>query len=339
MKQPPALLVALLLTSPLDAHEGHHHGDGVGAIITTATVTGSGAHEYVTVPGWGAPPNGENIGPLHGDLAVDKAGNIYVATTVEPGIAVFDRFGNYCRSLKEGLAGMHSLTMVTEGDMQFIWGSQLKKNRAVKFDLEGNIVSILPNEKTGELEGGIGGLTELLVGPDGQIYLLMGYGSKKIHKLKSDGTLVKTYGGRGTGKDRFKSCHGAGIDHRYGEPRLLVCDRDGRRMIHLTMDLNWIGIYGETPVRRPADVALRGDFAAVAEFEGRVVLMDKAGKVVSALLDNPDRNQWAMERIPAEELHDNAFTAPHGIKWGAQGQIYVTEHSNAGRLIALFPKK
>lgn len=323
----------------MSAHEGHDHAVGVGTIITTATVTGSEGHEFVTAPGWGVPPNGKNIGALHGDLALDKGGNVYAATNGEPGIVVFDRHGNYTKSLAKGLAGMHSLTTVTEGDKQFIWGSQVKRNRAVKFDLEGNVVATLPNEKTGELEGGMGGLTELLVGPEGHIYFFMGYGSKKIHKLKPDGTLVKTYGGKGKGKDQFTACHGAAIDLRYDEPRILVCDRDGRRMIHLTMDLTWIGIYGETPMRRPADVDVQGDYAAVAEIEGRVILMDKEGKIVSALCDNPNKKQWATNGVPAAQLHDNALSAPHGIKWGPQGQIYVTEYSQVGRLVALYPKK
>ena len=339
MKLSTPLLAVLAVTAPLFAHEGHDHGSGIGPIVTTTTVTGSEGHEYVTTPGWGVPPNGKNIGALHGDLALDQAGNVYAATNGEPGIVVFDRFGNYTKSLKKGLAGMHSLTTVEEEGKEFIWGAQVGKKRAVKFDLEGNIVATLPNEKTGELEGGMAGLTEVLVGPKGHIYFFMGYGSKKIHKLKSDGSLVKSYGGKGKGKDQFTACHGAGIDLRYDEPRILVCDRDGRRMIHLTMDLTWIGIYGETPMRRPADVDIRGDFAAVAEIEGRVILMDKEGKIVSALCDNPDMKQWATNGVPAAKLHDHAFSAPHGIKWGPQGQIYVTEYSRVGRIIALYPKK
>jgi hypothetical protein len=332
-------LAVVLLAAPLLAHEGHDHLDGVGTIITTAIITGSKDHQYVTVPGWGVPPNGINMGSLHGDLAIDKDGNIYAATNGEPGIVAFDRFGNYTKTLKGGLAGMHALTVVTEGDQQFVWGAQVGKNRAVKFDLEGKVIETLPNETTGELEGGMGGLTEVLVGPEGDIYFFMGYGSKKIHKLKPDGTLVKTYGGRGKGKDQFAACHGAALDLRYGEPRLLVCDRENRRMVHLTMDLTWIGIYGETGMRRPADVDVKGDFAVISELEGRVIIVDKEGKVVSALLDNPDKKQWGTNGVPADQLHDNAFSSPHGVKWGPQGQIYVSEWSNVGRLIALYPTK
>ena len=69
-------LAVALLAAPLIAHEGHDHGDGIGTIITTATITGSKDHRYVTVPGWCVPPNGTNMGSLHGDLAIDKDGNI-----------------------------------------------------------------------------------------------------------------------------------------------------------------------------------------------------------------------------------------------------------------------
>ncbi|MEN8775060.1 MAG: hypothetical protein ABF379_14920 [Akkermansiaceae bacterium] len=339
MKQLAAFLAVVIFTSLMYAHEGHHHGDGVGPVITTRTVTGSEGHEYVTVPGWGVPPNGTNIGESHGDLTLDRAGNVYVATDGGPGIVVFDRLGKFVRFLKAGLAGMHSLTTVTEGEQQFIWGAQFRENRAVKFDLDGNIIATLPNKNTGKLEGGIGGLTEVLVGPDGHVFLLMGYGSKKIHKLKPDGTLIKSYGGKGAGKDRFASCHGGSVDLRYEESRLLVCDCDGRRMIHLTMDLTWIGVYGEVPMRRPANVDVKGEYAAVAEIEGRAILVDKSGEIVSVLLDNPDKEQWGANEVVAGNYHDKALCAPHGIKWGPHGQIYITESSSVGRLVALFPKK
>ncbi|MDA7863969.1 hypothetical protein N9067_03985 [Akkermansiaceae bacterium] len=329
------------LSLPFSAmsHEGHDHAEGVGTVVTTATVTGSEGHRYVTIPGWGAMSDGKAIGGLHGDLTLDKEGNVYAATIGNPGVVKFDRFGRFVTKLRPGLQGMHSLTTVEEDGKEFIWGSQLKANRAVKFDLEGNVVATLPNEKTGALEGGMGGLTEILVGPDGDIYFFMGYGSKKIHRLKPDGALVKIVGGKGTGEMQFKACHGAAIDGRFDPPRLLVCDRDGRRMMHISMDLEWIGHYGPQPLRRPADVDVRGDYAVVGEFEGRAVLMDKEGKIVSTLLDNPNKKKWATNGILAHDLRDSALSAPHGIKWGQQGQIYVTEYSKVGRIVALYPTK
>lgn len=329
-------LSTFVLSSFALAHEGHDHGTGVGKVVTTATETGSKDHRYVTVPGWGAMPGGQDMGRLHGDLTLDAAGNIYVSALGGPGILKFDQFG---RTLRLGLNGMHLLTTVKEGDQEFIWGSQYRKSRAVKFDLAGNIVDTLPNKKTGEVPGGMKGLTETLVGPDGDIYFFMGYGSKMIHRLKPDGALVKSVGGAGTGDLQFKACHGASIDHRYDKPRFLNCDRDGRRMMHVSMDLEWIGLYGPQPLRRSADVDVHGDLAVVGDIEGRAVLMDKEGKIVSTLLDNSNKKQWATPKIPADQLHDAALSSPHGIKFGHQGQIYVNEWTNVGRVVALYPIK
>ena len=196
----------MTLAAPVFAHEGHVHATGIGNIVTTATVTGPEAHQFVTVPGWGALPRGGDIGPLHGDLAVVTSGNVYVSMESNAGVAVFDKHGRFTKTLKPGLQQFHSLTAVEENGKEFLWGAQYQANRAVKFELEGNIASTLPNEKTGKLEGGMEGLSEVLVGPKGHLFFFMGYGSKKIHKLKPDGSLVKTYGGGGPGKDQMLMC-------------------------------------------------------------------------------------------------------------------------------------
>ncbi|MEJ6568299.1 MAG: hypothetical protein QNL80_05490, partial [Akkermansiaceae bacterium] len=125
-----SFIVCFVFSSFAKAHEGHDHAVGVGYVITTATETGAEGHRYVTVPGWGAMPEGKNIGALHGDLTLDKAGNVYVATIGGPGVVKFDRFGKFVRTLKNGLNGMHSLTTVEEKGKEFIWGSQTGKSRA-----------------------------------------------------------------------------------------------------------------------------------------------------------------------------------------------------------------
>lgn len=327
--------LSLLATSSAFAHGDH--GPGTGLVVSTQIETGSAPYMYATVPNWGVLPEEQKLGSLHGDLALDEAGNVYISTLKKPGVAKFSKHGVFEKFLKDDLQGCHSLAISKEGEKEVLWGGMNNRKKAVKFDLEGNILLTIPNEKTGDLDGGMGGLTEVLVGPDQTIYLFMGYGSNKIHRLRPDGTLIKTYGGKGKGKDQFTACHGAAFDFRYDEPRILVCDRDGRRMMHLTPDLEWIGLYGEPGMRRPADVDVRGDLAAVAEIEGRVILMDKDGKTVSKLLDNPNKKQWVTNNVKAEDLSDRYFTAPHGIKFDHQGRILVSEWNKAGRILALEP--
>ena len=53
---------------------------------------GCGLMTFDTVPGWGLRPNGESaLGPTHGAVVIDKAGNIY--TSAKKGVVVFSPDG------------------------------------------------------------------------------------------------------------------------------------------------------------------------------------------------------------------------------------------------------
>src|SRR3954452_8121383 len=53
---------------------------------------GCGAMTFDTVPGWGLLPSGKSaLGPTHGSVVVDKAGNIY--TSAIKGVVVFSPDG------------------------------------------------------------------------------------------------------------------------------------------------------------------------------------------------------------------------------------------------------
>ena len=94
----------------------------------------------------------------------------------------------------------------------------------------------IPNESTGDVPGGWNGLTGVTVAPDGAVFASMGYGSQLIHKFDASGKLLKTFGGKGEGDGRFNTSHGLAIDTRFGEPRLLVADRENRRLCHLDLE-------------------------------------------------------------------------------------------------------
>ncbi|MDP6208316.1 MAG: hypothetical protein QGG01_08425, partial [Roseibacillus sp.] len=51
-----------------------------GADETKPVRTGQGGGIYETVPGWPKYPEGKQLGDLHGDLAADSRGNVYIAT-------------------------------------------------------------------------------------------------------------------------------------------------------------------------------------------------------------------------------------------------------------------
>jgi hypothetical protein len=73
----------------------------------------------------------------------------------------------------------------------------------------------------------------------------------------------------------------------------------------------------------------------VAELEGRVVVTDKQGKIVSTLGDNPDQKQWAAFKLEPEHWRDGIFIAPHGLSFDAAGNLFVQDWNFAGRFTKL----
>ena len=88
-------------------------------------------------------------------------------------------------------------------------------------------------------------------------------------------------------------------------------------------------------MRRPCAVSFHGDHCAVAELEARVVILDKAGKQVSLVGDNPNKKQWAGFGVKPADQKPGIFTAPHGLSFDKDGNLYVQDWNATGRVSKL----
>jgi hypothetical protein len=73
----------------------------------------------------------------------------------------------------------------------------------------------------------------------------------------------------------------------------------------------------------------------VAELEARVVILDKNGTPVSFLGDNPIKKQWANFGVVPADQHLGIFTAPHGVAFAENGDLYVQDWNVSGRVTKL----
>lgn len=318
-----------------------HPEDGVkpGDSPHTAVRTGSGAWSFEAVPHWGELPDGKIIGPTHGGVVVDdQSGLVYVSTDSELSVVVYQADGKFLRTIAPECRGFHAMAIRQEDGRAMIYGAQLNGNQApvrvCKIDTEGKIVMEIPNASTGEVPGGWKGLTAVTVAPDGSIFAAMGYGSNIVHKFDPAGKLLKSFGSKGTDEQQFNTPHGLAIDSRFGEPRLLVADREKRRLVHLDLEGNWIGVHA-THLRRPCAVSVLGDVVAIAELESRVTIIDKTGAPVAFLGDNPNKAQWANFGVSPEDQQLGIFTAPHGLSFDKDGNLYVQDWNKTGRITKL----
>ncbi len=316
------------------AHEeGENHLPALGD-DKASVITGNGVFTYKTIPGWGELPEGKNIGPTHGAIVLDKKGNIYVTTDAEHSICVFDASGKFLKSIAPDCSGLHSLSIVEEDGKEYLYGAHLTGKRIVKLDLDGNVVMSLSEENVPGLEGGFNGVTSVAISPKGHLFAFFGYGNNMVRQFDKSGKLIKSFGGLGKGAGSFVTCHGSAIDFRYEEPRILVCDRGNRRLVHLNLDGDFIQEYAVN-LRRPCQVSFWGDYCAAAELEGRVSIMDKEGTVVALLGDNHDKKQHANFKVTPEEMRVGYFTAPHGLSFDKEGNLFVQEWNKTGRLTKL----
>lgn len=308
----------------------------------SAVRTGNGAWSFEAVPHWGALADGKIIGPTHGGVVVDdESGLIYVSTDSELSVLVYQPDGKLVKTIAPECQGFHAMAIRKEAGKTMIYGAQLNGNkppqRVCKIDTDGKILLEIPNATTGEVPGGWGGLTAVTVAPDGSIFAATGYGANIVHKFDAAGKLLKSFGSKGADEKQFNTPHGLAIDTRFGEPRLLVADREKRRLVHFDLEGNWIGVHAVN-LRRPCAVSILGETAAVAELESRVTVLDKTGTPVAFLGDNPNKAEWANFGVSPQDQQLGIFTAPHGLSFDKAGNLYVQDWNKTGRITKLMKR-
>lgn len=294
--------------------------------------------QFTVVPGWLKPaPGMETIGQAHGDVAVASNGDVYVSVGgARGGLQVFNADGQYLRNVPNAPSDFHGFVIHREPAGEFIYGARLAGQSILKMQLDGRIVlsiagSTIPPELVRMRDGKPNlRLTHVDVAPDGKIFAVDGYSSDLIHIFDSNGKYLDSFGGKAA-PFGFKTCHKMAIDTRFDPVRILCCDRENRRVVHLGLDGKVLHVIEE--MKRPAAVAIFGDLAAIAEIEGRISLLDKEGRTVATLGANDNRKQTATNKVKPADWRPGILTAPHGLDFDQHGNLFVTEYNVYGRVL------
>jgi hypothetical protein len=281
-------------------------------------------------PGWAQGP--ADFGPTHGGLAFDRAGRLWAGTDGPHGIVAFAPDGTLAAELP-ALSGSHALLLREVDGEERLDVAHLRAHRVVEVRLDGSVVWELgpPMDcgayaKPEEFQP-----TAVAVAPDGRIFVADGYGKSLIHEYDAQRKRLRSFAGLGDGPGMCSTPHGLLIDTRFGAPRLLVCDRENRRLVHFDLDGNWIGVHA-LGLRRPCAAVLLGDKLLVAELEGGVALLDKDGKLLARIGDNPDVTQRANYGVPPSAWSPQVLCAPHAVALDAHGDLFVEDWNATGRL-------
>lgn len=322
-----ALLLTLALTMPVRA------ADNVQPVRM-----GCGVMTFDTVPGWGLGEDGKSvIGPTHGSVVIDKAGNIY--TSANMGVFVFSPDGKVIRRfIGEDYTNIHDMEIRDEADGEFIYGARNTNAEGIKFSAEmGDVVLRLKFPEESGLKLTAFNPTAITVAPNGDIFLSDGYASNHIFKFDKTGKYLMHFGTKGNDLKQFNTAHGMTLDTRYDPPRLLICDRNHEpkgRLLHYDLDGNYIEEI-ITGLGMPTSAAIQGDFVSVPDLHGRLVILDKSNTIMAVLGHNSDPAKRVNFNVPQDQWVEGVFSGTHGSFWDKDGNLYVQDWNVSGRIMKL----
>ena len=278
------------------------------------------------------PPGQENLGNSHGEIACDSAGNFYVSVqdNKDGGLLVYGPDGKFQKVLNVPKS-LHGFVIRKLADGEFIYAAVLGEQRFIKCKLDGTVVMEIKKEAFPAEQSAKGlKLTNCDVAPNGDTYIVDGYGQSWIFQFNKDGKFKKVFGGP-VEPYKFKNTHKIFIDNRFSPSRIVALDRGNNRMLHLDLDGKIIGIIADKGLRNPSSASFHGDLMCVAEIAGRVSVWDKENKMVAELgLHEKPTNT---PKIEPKDWQPGIVTSPHGITFDNNGNILETEWNQWGRVL------
>ena len=312
-------------------------------------ILGDGEHRYEAIHDWGELPRTIKYGNTHG-VCEDSQGNIYVHHTVHANsdsldtMVVFDRKGKFVRSWgRQFKGGAHGLSIRKEGGEEFLYLCDYEHGIVTKRTLKGEEVFTLgyPAESAAYKPKDSGLTvayrpTNVAIAPNGDIYVGDGYGSSFINQYNAKAEFIRTFGGLGTGDEQVDCPHGLWIDLRGDTPLLVVTDRGNSRLQRFTLEGKRVDAIAGTS-KMPCSLHERGGDVVMADLLSKVVILDRQNRVVASLGEGEySKSDWSAVRNQAPGTFvPGRLVCPHGACFDHEGNIFVVEWVEAGRVTKL----
>ena len=312
-------------------------------------ILGRGDYQYEAIHDWGELPRTIKYGNTHG-VCEDSQGNIYIHHTVHATsesldtIVVFDHDGKFVRSWgRQFKGGAHGLTLRREGSQEFLYLCDFRHGIVTKRTLEGEEVFTLgyPAESDAykpqdEASAVVYRPTNVAIALNGDIYVGDGYGSSFINQYNQKAEFIRTFGGLGKGDDQLDCPHGLWVDTRSEIPFLVVTDRGNSRLQRFTLEGKHVdSILGTS--KMPCYLHERNGNVVIADLLSKVTILDRNNNVVASLGEGeyPSKD-WSTVRNQAPGTFvPGRFVCPHGTCFDHEGNIFVVEWVESGRVTKL----
>ena len=330
---------------------------------------GSGKHAYEWLESWAKTPDTDSArnGWSHHGVAVSETGNVISGHQDEPVVQVFDRDGNLLYSWESGCAETHGITLVKEGDTEYLWIADTEAKRsqstgfeypstngkvvgkAVKKTLDGQTVlqlqpPALPVYEEGDYKPTWVAVNEERNGGNGDVWVADGYGASYVHRYNKAGDYISSINGQEGQAGPFDCPHAIFIDTRKSEPELYVADRSNGRVQVYDLEGNFRRVFGSDFLTSPSGFVTDGNLMVIAELEARLTIVDADDKLVTYLGANekvakvkgwPNNKDEKGAPIRPRLLEPGKFNSPHGMAVDGDGNLYIAEWLIGGRFTKL----
>lgn len=307
---------------------------------TRLPILGEGEYQYEAIHDWGELPPGHVYGNTHG-VAVDSQGLVHIKHTVGAGakipdaVVVFDADGKFVRSWgKEYKGGAHGLHLSREGGQEFFYMCDPKRHLFAKHTHDGQELwrQWAPEACPGYAAPDDFCPTNTAIAPNGDFYIADGYGKSYIHQYDRNASYIRSFAGKGSAPGKTDCPHGLMVDLRGSQPSLVVADRTNRRLQYFTLDGQHQS-FVTNDMRAPCHFHARGDLMVVPDLEARVLLVDKNNQMLACLGQGPGYK--GLRDKPRSYFTPGQFVAPHSAYFDHEGNIFVVEWVEVGRVTKL----
>ena len=158
--------------------------------------------------------------------------------------------------------------------------------------------------------------------PNGDVYVVDGYGSQRVFRFDRQFKLLKVMGGPGKEHGKFSTCHGVWVSTLRKDLEVYIADRANGRVEVYSPELEYKRTIPN--FRAPCCFYQHDGRIYVPELDRRLTVIDADDKVVAHLGDGTGAANPTAD--PAK------FAAPHALTVSSSGDVYVVEWVADGRV-------
>jgi len=272
-------------------------------------------------------------------VATDSRNRVYLLTRGDARIIVYERDGTFVTSWGEDVftPRTHGICI---GPDDSVWTVDDGDHTVRKFTPDGKQLMLIGTPGVASDTGYDGKSvqsikrggppfnrpTDVAIAPNGDLYVVDGYGNARVHHFTAAGKLVRSWGEPGAGPGQFNLPHAVFV---LLDGRVMVADRENDRIQFFSPEGKYLDQW--THVQRPTDIYVdREGLVYVSELWWRVgqssfvhgpIKYDLPGRVSVLDLNGNVLLRWCS----ADRCAAGNFIAPHTLCVDSRGDLYVGE--------------